>query len=89
MMGTAEVDSTKLLIDHFNLPLSVEEVISLTHQGYVKYFPEAKLLPGAEKLVRHLHSQGVPIAVATGSSEKKYDLKITHHKELFSLPIVF
>ncbi|KAF6033934.1 hypothetical protein EB796_007753 [Bugula neritina] len=39
----------------------------------------------AEKLVRHLHSQGVPIAVATGSSEKKYDLKITHHKELFSL----
>ncbi|KAF6020109.1 hypothetical protein EB796_021606 [Bugula neritina] len=89
MMGTAEVDSTKLLIDHFNLPLSVEEVISLTHQGYVKYFPEAKLLPGEEKLVRHLHSKGVQIAVATGSSEKKYDLKITHHKELFSLLILF
>jgi len=52
-MGTAEVDSTKLLIDHFNLPLSVEEVISLTHQGYVKYFPEAKLLPGLCRLEKN------------------------------------
>ena len=31
---------------------------------------------GAEKLVRHLHSKGIPIAVATGSSEFKYNLKV-------------
>ena len=31
---------------------------------------------GAEKLVRHLHSKGVPIAVATGGSEFKYNLKV-------------
>ncbi|KAF6033936.1 hypothetical protein EB796_007755 [Bugula neritina] len=46
---------------------------------------EQSLYRWAEKLVRHLHCHGVLIAVAKGSSEKKYDLKITRHKELFSL----
>ena len=31
---------------------------------------------GAEKLVRNLHSKGVPIAVATGGSEFKLNLKV-------------
>ncbi|KAF6033938.1 HDHD1 [Bugula neritina] len=62
MMGTAKVDSTKLLIDHFNLPLSGRR--SWLDISILREFQ---------------------IAVATGSSEKKYDLKITHHKELFSL----
>lgn len=43
------------------------------------------VLLGAEKLVRHLHSKNVPIAVATSSSKDSYELKATRHKEFFSL----
>lgn len=42
-------------------------------------------MPGAERLVRHLHSKGVPIAVCTSSREEMFKLKIAHHKELFDL----
>ena len=40
---------------------------------------------GAEQLVRHFHKHGVPIAVATSSSQESVDLKLRNHKELFSL----
>ena len=35
--------------------------------------------------MRHLHSHGVPIAVATSSSSNSYGLKISKKMELFSL----
>ena len=36
-------------------------------------------------LVRHLHSHGVPIAVATSSSSKSYNVKISKKSDFFSL----
>ena len=47
----------------------------------LKYF----FLSGAERLVRHLHENNVPICLATSSSKESVDVKTTHHKELFSL----
>ena len=43
------------------------------------------IILGAEKLVRHLHKKGIPIAVATGSDKHGYELKTSQHKELFGL----
>ncbi|KAF2361803.1 HAD hydrolase subfamily IA, partial [Trinorchestia longiramus] len=40
---------------------------------------------GAERLVRHLHKHGVPIAIASGSSQTSYDLKTTNHREFMKL----
>lgn len=40
---------------------------------------------GAERLLRHLHSKGVPIALATSSSRENFELKTQHHTEVFSL----
>ena len=40
---------------------------------------------GAERLIRHLHSHGVPICVATSSRASSFEAKTTLHKELFSL----
>ena len=44
-------------------------------------FSEAELLPGADKLVRHLHAKGIPIAIATGSDKESYDIKVARHQE--------
>ena len=38
---------------------------------------------GAEVLVQHLHSHNVPIAIATGSSQSSYAVKISKKGDLF------
>lgn len=43
------------------------------------------LLTGVEKLIRHLHSHNIPIALASGSDSWGFSRKISSHKELFSL----
>lgn len=48
-------------------------------------FAKAALLPGVERLVRHLHKHGIPMAVATSSHRRHFDLKTSLHKELFAL----
>lgn len=40
---------------------------------------------GAERLIRHLSKNGVPIAVATSSGSESVQWKLIKHKELFSL----
>ena len=40
---------------------------------------------GAERLLRHLHSKGVPIALATSSSRENYELKTQRHAPIFQL----
>ena len=42
-------------------------------------------ITGAEKLIRHLHRHGIPLAVATGSHQEEMQLKLTNHQQLFSL----
>ena len=36
-------------------------------------------------MLRHLHSKGVPIALATSSSRENFELKTRQHAEVFSL----
>jgi pseudouridine-5'-monophosphatase len=65
--------------------LTVDEYLKLSLDLQEHLFPLAKLLPGVERLLRHLHANKIPIAVATSSSKQKFDLKTSLHKPLFEL----
>ncbi|CAD5110912.1 DgyrCDS273 [Dimorphilus gyrociliatus] len=84
-MGKQEQEAAKVAIDELNLPITVEEYLKHMHEGQSRLFPKAELLPGAEKLIRHLHKHKIPIAVATGSNSYSYALKRQNHGELFDL----
>ncbi|XP_064615020.1 pseudouridine-5'-phosphatase-like [Liolophura sinensis] len=84
-MGRSEREGSHIIIDSLQLPITVDEFIKMCKSHFAEVFPRAELLPGADKLVRHLHKHNVPIAIATGSNKWKYDLKTTNHKEFFSL----
>ena len=43
------------------------------------------MFTGADKLVRHLHKNKIPLAVVTGSHERSFQLKSERHKEFFDL----
>lgn len=74
-----------MVVETYKLPMSVKEYLGITAIIQEDLFPHAKVLPGVEKLIRHLHANKVPIAVATSSTRSKFQLKTSLNKELFEL----
>jgi len=84
MMGRKPEEGAQLLIDTLDLPCSVSDYKSYLRTYQKEFFCEAELLPGAEKLVKHLHSNHIPIAIATGSDSESYKIKTSRHQNFMS-----
>lgn len=84
-MGMKGHMASQHIINSLGLPLTVDEYLKKIAEQYEAIFPTAKSLPGAEKLVRHLHEHKIPIAIASGGAQESYDLKTTNHKEFMSM----
>ncbi|XP_069989841.1 pseudouridine-5'-phosphatase isoform X4 [Penaeus vannamei] len=84
LMGRVGTELAKGIINALELPLSPSEYLVKVEEEYKKNFPQAQLLPGAEKLVYHLHKHNIPIAIASGGAQDSFELKTTNHKELMS-----
>jgi len=84
-MGLPKMDLARLIVSEMKLPISAEQYAEEAVQIQEKSFPSATLMPGAERLIRHLISTGVPVAVATSSPRQTFELKTQAHQELFSL----
>jgi len=84
-MGLPSGDLAKLIVKELALPISAEQYTMEVRQLQEKTFPNCKLLPGAERLVRELASKSIPMAVATSSPRATFELKTQNHKDLFSL----
>jgi len=84
--GRRALEAAQLSVDHYKLPYTAEELLRLRHEELSSVFPTCDLLPGVEKLVRHLHSRKIKMAVATSSARDMFELKTsTKHSEFFSL----
>jgi len=66
-----------------DLPLTIDSFIVQYDIRLARLWSTVTPLPGAHKLVQHLHAQGVPMALATGSRRKNYVLKTKHLEDLF------
>ena len=85
LMGKRTDEVARMIIDHYNLPLTPEEWITKSSNIYNDLFPTVKSLPGVAKLVHHLAKHKVPISVASSSSSSAFQLKAVNHTGLFSL----
>ncbi|XP_014254876.1 probable pseudouridine-5'-phosphatase [Cimex lectularius] len=83
VLGTKEQDTSKLIVEKLKLPVTPEEFGKLAKTEQFKVMNNIPLKPGAEKLINHLHSKKIPIAVATSSGEQSFNLKTAIHKNLF------
>jgi hypothetical protein len=54
----------------------------MRHALQPRRWPDAKLLPGASRLVEHLHRHGVPMAIATSTSRDSFELKVSKHPDI-------
>ena len=82
-MGLTPDKTNELIIDELDLPISVEQLGREAEQQVSIEIPNAKLMPGAHRLVKHFYEHNIPMAIATGSDRKGFDLKISKHKDFF------
>lgn len=85
LMGGQSMEVASKIVNRFKLPITPEEYITRQRKLAYDLMPTAELLPGVEKLLHHLKSQNIPLALATSSSKEMYDLKTVNHTKFFEL----
>ncbi|CDP02979.1 unnamed protein product [Coffea canephora] len=87
MMGKKAIEAARVFVEEtgINDKLTAEDFLVQREDMLRDMFPTSELMPGASRLIRHLHANGVPICVATGSHRRHFELKTRRHGELFSL----
>ena len=92
IMGRKPHDAAKLMLTELGIidKVSAQEYLALAEKHMQLHFPNAKLLPGVEKLILHLKANNIPIAISTGSSNDSFDLKTKNLKTFFNMfdPVV-
>ncbi|CAF1112371.1 unnamed protein product [Rotaria sordida] len=90
MMGRSSLQAGQILIRELDLPMTEEEYLIKSTALYMEAFPSSQLLPGVERLIRHLAAHNIPIGIATGSRRELYTVKTNNYRELFELfnPII-
>lgn len=87
MMGKKAIEAARVFVEETGISdsLSAENFLVEREEMLQKLFPTSELMPGASRLVKHLHASGIPICVATGSHTRHFELKTQRHGEVFSL----
>ncbi|KAJ3800247.1 HAD-like domain-containing protein [Lentinula aff. detonsa] len=84
-MGKPEKDAAQHLLSFFpDISLRLEDYLSQRNTLQDLAWPTVPLLPGVRKLVLHLRKHDIPIAVATGSRRRNYEMKTGHLGEVFA-----
>ncbi|KAF5461756.1 hypothetical protein F2P56_017829 [Juglans regia] len=87
MMGKKAIEAARVFVEETGISdsLTAEDFLVEREAMLQKLFPNSEIMPGASRLIRHLHAKGIPICLATGSHRRHFELKTQRHGELFSL----
>ncbi|CAK9801867.1 PUDP [Anthophora quadrimaculata] len=84
-MGFKSAAVAHAVVEMLSLPISNEEFENEIVKIYQELFPTADLMPGAERLLRHLSQNNIPIALATSSNKENFELKTQRWANVFDL----
>ncbi|XP_020535604.1 bifunctional riboflavin kinase/FMN phosphatase [Jatropha curcas] len=79
-LGMTLQDSAVAIVKDYGLPLTPDQFIHEIMPMYRHRWSHARALPGANRLIKHLWKNGVPIALASNSSTENIDAKISHQQ---------
>lgn len=99
-MGTPERRATEILLSALwppsadeqaqgkafaaECPFTIDNFLDHRNGAMEEYFRKVKPMPGAVRLVQHLDKHKIPMAVATGSKRRNFELKSSNNQELFA-----
>jgi HAD superfamily hydrolase (TIGR01509 family) len=78
-MGRDALKSARIILDRLDMALSPEAFIAERNAILEAMFPGCQPMPGAEAFVRAAGDRGIPMAVATSSDRRLYELKTRAH----------
>ncbi|KAL5989639.1 hypothetical protein ACLOJK_010532 [Asimina triloba] len=85
-LGQTHNERAAAVVKDYDLPLTPEEFLREIMPYYKARqrtslgWADVKPLPGANRLINHLHKHGIPFALASNSVQEDIELKISHHK---------
>ncbi|KAF9444772.1 HAD-like protein [Macrolepiota fuliginosa MF-IS2] len=83
-MGKPERQAAEYLLSFFtDINLTLEDYLTQRNKLQDERWPTVTLLPGVKKLVHHLKAHNIPIAIATGSRRRNYEMKTGHLQDVF------
>ncbi|KAI5386459.1 hypothetical protein KIW84_072838 [Lathyrus oleraceus] len=88
--GKTPFEAASAVVEDYGLPCSPIEFISEISPLFSDQWCNIKALPGANRLIKHLKSNGVPMVLASNSPRESIDAKISFHdgwKDSFSVII--
>ncbi|XP_021718402.1 bifunctional riboflavin kinase/FMN phosphatase-like [Chenopodium quinoa] len=87
-VGRTQKESAVAIVKNYDLPLTPDQFIAEITPLYRSKWKDAKALPGANRLIQHLHKHQIPFALASNSLQEYIEAKISYQKgwkELFSV----
>ncbi|KAI4312840.1 hypothetical protein MLD38_037630 [Melastoma candidum] len=78
--GKTPVEAAAAIVEDYGLSCSTEELISEITPMFGDQWSKIKALPGANRLIKHLRGNGVPMALALNSPQESIELKISFHE---------
>ncbi|KAF8160719.1 HAD-like domain-containing protein [Crassisporium funariophilum] len=83
-MGKPEKEAAIYLLSFFpDISLDLDTFLSERNRVQDTLWPTVTLLPGVKKLVHHLKKHNIPMAIATSSRRRNYELKTVHLQDVF------
>ncbi|XP_062107305.1 bifunctional riboflavin kinase/FMN phosphatase isoform X2 [Humulus lupulus] len=89
IVGKTPLESAVAIVEDYELPCSATELISDITPMFSNHWCNIKALPGADRLIKHLSSHEVPMALASNSPRESIETKISfHHGWKESFPVI-
>lgn len=82
VMGRPYRDVISILIEHYGLNTTADELMPIIANIEYDLFRKVEVMPGSMRLLNYLVRNNIPIALATGSSEQKVQIKTGHLPDL-------
>jgi pseudouridine-5'-monophosphatase len=84
-IGLPGKTACEIIAKELEIPVQPEELNKQLKEKAVQLISDVELMPGAERLIRHLSEKKIPIAIATNSEKDAVRLKFKNHRELYNL----
>ncbi|XP_026660449.2 (DL)-glycerol-3-phosphatase 2-like isoform X2 [Phoenix dactylifera] len=87
LMGKKPTESARIFVEETGLAglLTPEGFLEERNAMLTELFPSSQLLPGVKRLVSHLHANGIPMCVATGTYKHNFEVLTQNHGETFAM----